>query len=244
MEPTWKMFTTFLLSVSLGKAVWPVSADWHTESMSECGLNGQNSLLLSNEEEDRIIHLFFLLQICVSVIHACITAIMNSLDAKYPQASILHFPVVYSSCPPVCKGIYNGVKLIKTGSGWVMKETDFGLFLRACWGSGGAWRIGDCGGEESTPCRVGGRGRSMSDGRLRTSFSFLVGLWEWVDFFGLMVQNTGVLEIKKWHLLKSKNLMAYYILRQAFSSSLFKEIISIWRNQGTQGKGLRRVWAK
>lgn len=33
--------------------------------------------------------------------------------------------------------------------------------------------MGDCGGEESTPVRVGGKGRSIIDVRLRISFSFL-----------------------------------------------------------------------
>lgn len=45
--------------------------------------------------------------------------------------------------------------------------------------------MGDCGGEELLPGSVGGRGRSMSDGRLRTSFSFLDDRWGGVDFFGL-----------------------------------------------------------
>lgn len=45
--------------------------------------------------------------------------------------------------------------------------------------------MGDCGGEESPPGRVGGKGRSISDGRLRVSFSFLDNLWGGVDFFGL-----------------------------------------------------------
>lgn len=52
-------------------------------------------------------------------------------------------------------------------------------------GMDGGWRMGDCGGEESLPGRVGGRGRSIRDGRLRTSFSFLDDRWGGVDFFGL-----------------------------------------------------------
>lgn len=71
------------------------------------------------------------------------------------------------------------------GRGRVIKETDFGLFLRVGWGRGGASRTGDCGGDELAPGRVGGKGRSMSDGRLRTSFSFLDSLCGGVDFFGL-----------------------------------------------------------
>lgn len=49
--------------------------------------------------------------------------------------------------------------------------------------------MGDCGGEESLPGRVGGRGRSMRDGRLRTSLSFLDDRWGGVDFFGLAAQK-------------------------------------------------------
>lgn len=64
--------------------------------------------------------------------------------------------------------------------------TDFGLFLRAGIGMDGGWRMGDCGGEELLPGSVGGRGRSLSDGRLRTSFSFLDERWGGVDFFGLV----------------------------------------------------------
>lgn len=33
--------------------------------------------------------------------------------------------------------------------------------------------MGDCGGEESAPVRVGGKGRSIIDVLLRISFSFL-----------------------------------------------------------------------
>lgn len=49
--------------------------------------------------------------------------------------------------------------------------------------------MGDCGGEELLPGSVGGRGRSMRDGRLRTSFSFLDDRWGGVDFFGLAAQK-------------------------------------------------------
>lgn len=73
-----------------------------------------------------------------------------------------------------------------------LKKTDFGLFLRAGIGRDGGWRIGDCGGEELLPGSVGGRGRSMRDGRLRTSFSFLDDRWGGVDFFGLAAQTKRV----------------------------------------------------
>lgn len=49
--------------------------------------------------------------------------------------------------------------------------------------------MGDCGGEELLPGSIGGRGRSMRDGRLRTSFSFLDDRWGGVDFFGLAAQK-------------------------------------------------------
>lgn len=78
------------------------------------------------------------------------------------------------------------------------EKTDFGLFLRAGWGSGGAWRMGDCGGEEPPPGRVGGKGRSISDGRLRTSFSFLDNLCGGVDFFGLSAKYKDFWEKCKW----------------------------------------------
>lgn len=70
-----------------------------------------------------------------------------------------------------------------------MRETNFGLFLRGCWGTGGGWRTGDWGGDESAPGKVGGRGRSMREGRLLTVFSFLCGLWGGVDLFGLTEQS-------------------------------------------------------
>lgn len=73
-------------------------------------------------------------------------------------------------------------------------NADFGLFLRAVWGKRGGWRTGNCGGEESPPSKVGGKGRSIIEGRLRPSLSFLDGLWGGVDFFGLIEQD---LKIKK-----------------------------------------------
>lgn len=51
--------------------------------------------------------------------------------------------------------------------------------------------MGDWGGEASPPGRVGGNGRSISDGRLRASLSFL-GLCGGVDFFGLIAQHTYI----------------------------------------------------
>lgn len=60
--------------------------------------------------------------------------------------------------------------------------------------------MGDCGGEESPPVRVGGKGRSMSDGRLRTSFSFLDDLCGGVDFFGLQL----IKETEEEQILDSK----------------------------------------
>lgn len=68
-------------------------------------------------------------------------------------------------------------------------NADFGLFLRAVWGKRGGWRTGNCGGEESPPSKVGGKGRSIIEGRLRPSLSFLDGLWGGVDFFGLIEQD-------------------------------------------------------
>ncbi len=144
---------------------------------------------------------------------------------------------------------------MKIGSGCVLKETDFGLFLRAGWGSGGAWRMGDCGGEESPPARVGGKGRSMRDGRLRISFSFLDSLWGGVDFFGLTVQNTKSFR-ERCNLLKRQKRSRYrYVLKKGalldyvaqitiFShSSLFvvkqlcrKSNANLWVEQ-------RRAWA-
>ncbi|KAG7279100.1 LOW QUALITY PROTEIN: hypothetical protein CRUP_004043 [Coryphaenoides rupestris] len=53
-------------------------------------------------------------------------------------------------------------------------------------GSGGGWRTGEWGGEWGPPGKVGGSGRSMSDGLLRTSF--LCDLWGGVVFFGLQTQ--------------------------------------------------------
>lgn len=66
--------------------------------------------------------------------------------------------------------------------------------------------MGDCGGEESPPGRVGGKGRSMRDGRLRTSLSFLDDLCGGVDFFGLTeTQNTKCFREKCNCLKETKN---------------------------------------
>lgn len=78
-------------------------------------------------------------------------------------------------------------------------NADFGLFLRAVWGKRGGWRTGNCGGEESPPSKVGGKGRSIIEGRLRPSLSFLDGLWGGVDFFGLIEQD-----LKKKKTFKTK----------------------------------------